>query len=195
MGQGGIDVQRFLGDAPLLVRRQSIQRLHVVQPVRQLDKHDADVLGHGHQHLAQAFGIEAVGVIGAVGHGAQRVVDAAVQPGQLGHAVHQLGDFRAEAAGELIQRHVAVFHYVVKQGRGDGLFVQSQVGEVEGDFQGVGDVGFAGLPQLPVVGTVCEGIGVFDEAGGVLGQVDRHLFQKFAYSVISSYPKVFTPVC
>ena len=58
VGQRRIYVQRFLGDAPALGFGQGIQRAHVVEAVGELDEDDADVLGHGHQHFAEAFGIE-----------------------------------------------------------------------------------------------------------------------------------------
>lgn len=121
-------------------------------------------------------------------------MDAAVQSGELGNAVHQLGYFRPKAYGKLVQRHFTIFNNVVKQRGRDGLFVQTKIAKVESDFHRVRDVGFAGLAQLPVVAAVSVVVGVLDEPGGVIRQVGGHPFQEFAYSVLSSYPKVYTPV-
>ena len=52
MGQGGVDVDRLLGDALLLGRRHRRDRAHVVQSVGELDDEDTQVGGHRHQHLA-----------------------------------------------------------------------------------------------------------------------------------------------
>ena len=81
MRQWGIDVQGLLGDAALFLGWECGEGPHVVEPVGQLDQDNADVLGHGHQHLAQAFGVEIVGVVGSVLQGADWVVDAAVKLG------------------------------------------------------------------------------------------------------------------
>ena len=54
---GRVDFQRLLRDALLAVARQKLQSPHVVQPVRQLDDDDANVVHHGEQHLADALGL------------------------------------------------------------------------------------------------------------------------------------------
>ena len=156
MGQRGIDINGFLGNSALLVWREGAQGPHIVEAVCQLDQHDPNVLRHGHQHLAQAFCIEAVGVVRAPGSGGQRVMDAAVQLCQLGDAIHQLGDFGAEMTVQIFQRNLAVLNHVVEQGSCDGLFVQAEVAQEQGDFQGVCNVGFTGLPQLSLVAAVGE---------------------------------------
>ncbi len=40
-----------------LSARQCVERAHVVQPVGELDDDDADVLGHGQEHLAHVLGL------------------------------------------------------------------------------------------------------------------------------------------
>ena len=53
----GVDLGRLAGDALLLLPRQGCDRAHVVQPVDQLDEHDADVLRHRQEHLADVLGL------------------------------------------------------------------------------------------------------------------------------------------
>ena len=60
IGQRRVDLHRLLGDAPLLVGRQILERPHVVQAIGQLDEHHADVLGHGQEHLAHVLGPDAL---------------------------------------------------------------------------------------------------------------------------------------
>ena len=47
MGDGSVDFERLSRDALALFRRQRVQRPHVVQPIRQLHQHHADVVHHG----------------------------------------------------------------------------------------------------------------------------------------------------
>ena len=57
LGQRRVDLHRLAGDALLLVRRQAVQRPHVVESVGELDEHDPDVLGHRQEHLADVLGL------------------------------------------------------------------------------------------------------------------------------------------
>ena len=127
VGQGSVNVQGFLGDAALFLGWKGVQRSHVVKAICQLDQDDTDILRHGHQHLAEALGVQTVRVVGAVNGRPERVVNTTVQLGELGDSVHQLGDFRAKPAGDLMQTDAAVLHHIVQQGGGDGLFVQAEV--------------------------------------------------------------------
>ena len=123
VGQGGVDVQGLLGDAPPLFGRQGVQGVHVVQAVRQLDQHHPDVLRHGDQHLAQALGVEGLSVVHEVGYIISRGLELVVHAGQLGDTVHQLHHFRTKAPVYLVQGNIAVFHHVMKQGGNDGVRV------------------------------------------------------------------------
>ena len=53
--QRRVDLHRLLGDAAAVSAGSRPQRAHVVQPVGQLDDHDADVLRHREEHLAQVL--------------------------------------------------------------------------------------------------------------------------------------------
>ena len=147
--QGGIDVQRLLGDeAPFRVR-QRVQRPHVVQPIRQLDENHPDVLGHRQDHLPDILGLGLF--TGAEGN-----------PGQLGHPVHHRRHLGAEELLDLGQRGVGVLHRVVEQAGGDGARVQAQLGENAGDFERMREVGLARDALLPLVGLRGEHIGAHD---------------------------------
>ena len=186
MGQRRVDVQGFLGDAPPLVFGERVQRAHVVQPVREFDEHHADVLGHGHQHLAQAFGVQIFRGRSAVGFRAGRAV---VHARQLGNAVHQPGHVRAEAGLQFGYFDAAVLQHIVEQGCDDGVGVQVKTGKDGGGGQRVDDVRVAGLAHLPVVAPFGEVVGrpdafqlarivhVFrdasDQIGGLAGDRDH----------------------
>ena len=99
-----------------------------MEAVGQLDQHDPDVFRHGNQHLSEAFGIQAVGVVKAFQHAVFGVVKAGVHSGKLGYTVHQLGDFRPEALVDLRQGNAAVFDDVMEEGGDDGLVIEVKIG-------------------------------------------------------------------
>ena len=103
-----------------------IESAHVVQPIGQLDEDDADVLGHGQEHLADVLGLLLFMAVGA-------------DLGQLGHAVDELRHFRPEALLDVVEREVRVLGDVVQEGGGDGGVVQAQLGTDEGRADGVVD--------------------------------------------------------
>jgi hypothetical protein len=57
VGQGRVDVERLPGDLAPLRLRKRVQRPHVVQPVRELDEDDPDVVRHRQQHLPDVLGL------------------------------------------------------------------------------------------------------------------------------------------
>ena len=135
MGDGGVDLQRLAGleDAPVLA--QGRQCAHVVQAVGQLDDDDADVLGHGHKHLADRGRL-------LVGEGFH--LDA----GDLGDAFHQRPHLRVEGALHFLGGHLRVLHGVVEQRRRDGLGVHAQIGQDDAHLDGMDDERLAGLAAL-----------------------------------------------
>ena len=128
VSQGRVDIQGFLSDTPPLFRGQGVQGPHVVQPVGQLDQHHADVLGHGHQHLTEAFSVNGVLVVGGTLGIPGGFAELGVYPGQLGHTVDQGADLLPVPGPDFFQGNAAVFYDIMKQGRDDGVGIQVQVG-------------------------------------------------------------------
>ena len=129
-GQRGIDVERFLGDALARFRLHVLERAHVVHAVGKLHEQDADVAGDGDEQLA-----EVLCLLGLLGN--------EVEPADLGEAVDQLADLRTEQLIDLRPRDGRVLDDVVQQRRDDGRVVELQIGEDGGDFERVGEIGFA----------------------------------------------------
>jgi hypothetical protein len=119
VGQGGVDVEGLLGDPPLLPVGKGGDRAHVVEPVGQLDQQDADVLGHGHQHLAQ-------------GGGLLRFLGVELEPVELGDPVDDGGDVGPELLADVGQGDVGVLHGVVEEGGGDRDVVEPEPGQDAG---------------------------------------------------------------
>ena len=116
LGQRGVDLRRLAGDAHLLVVRQRLDRAHVVQPIGELDEHDAQVLRHRQQHLADVLGL-------------LLLVAAGTELGELRDPVDQLRDVGAEALLDVGEREVGVLGDVVQQCRDDGRLVEAHLGK------------------------------------------------------------------
>ena len=128
-------LQRFF---PLLPGGLVLHGTHIVQPVADLNEDHPDVVGHGHEHLAQVLHL--LLFLGDILH-----------PGQLGDPLHQLRHRLAEFFGNLLMGGVGIFDAVVEQGGNDRVHIQPQIGHNVGHCQGMDDIGLAALAQLPVV--------------------------------------------
>jgi hypothetical protein len=61
-GNRGVDVVGLLRDLDLLGRFGVVfQGAHIVEPIRQLDEYHPQIVGHGQDHFAQAFGLTRLG--------------------------------------------------------------------------------------------------------------------------------------
>ena len=206
VGQRRINLQRFLGDALPLLPGQGAQRLHVVQAVCQLDQDHPYVLGHGHQHLAQALGIDGGRIrrpknvplgkrlfripSGLVTVGG-RHIRGEVHSGQLGNPVHQRGDLPSETGLDLAEGHPAVLDHIVEQGGHDGGSIQAQISQGIRCRQWMSDVGLAGLPELSPVALLGEHVSDADLVDEVFGKVLGNPFYQ-GLNVGGCYP-IFVP--
>ena len=114
MSDGRVNFHRFERLLPLLFRRLVLHGAHVVRAVGQFDENDADVLGHGHEHLAQVLHL--LFFLAGVLHARQ-----------LGDALDQIRDRGGELFGDLGIRGGGVLDAVVHEGGLDGLTVQPQL--------------------------------------------------------------------
>ena len=136
--QRRIDLQRFLGDALLLVAAQGAEAAHVVRAVSQLDEDDADVLGHDKKHLAQVFRLIIL----------ERLER---QLAQFGDAVHEHFHGRSKTVFHLVGGHGRVFKHVVQQAGLQRWQIHAHVGEDGRDVNGMNDVRLAGGAHLIAV--------------------------------------------
>ena len=138
VSQGRVNVQRLAGDGFLSGGLQVFQRAHVVQPVRELDKHHAHVRDHGEQHLAHVFGLAVLAI------GEFDFVD-------VGDALDDVGHLVAEAGGNLLIGGGRVFYRVVQQTGGDGGRIHLHLGQHFGHFERMNNVGLARGAHLPAM--------------------------------------------
>ncbi len=130
-GERRIDLHRLLGDAQALVFRHMVERAHVVQAVGELDQKHAHVLRDRQQQLAQVLRL-----LGLLGDEVELL--------ELGQALDQLADVRAEQLVDLGPGGGGVLDRVVQQRDGDRRLVEVQIGEDGGDFERMREIGIAG---------------------------------------------------
>ena len=148
--QRRVDLHRLHGLGDLLGRRLVLQRPGIVQPVGNFDEDDADVLRHGHEHLAQIFHL--LLFHGGILH-ARELCDA------LDEVCHRL----AEQARDLLEARVGVLETVVQQRSRDGVGIEADLGHDLGHGQRMDDIRLARFAQLCFMFFVRMGVGLFDQ--------------------------------
>ena len=159
MREGRVDVESLLRYLDLLLRRQVTERAHVVRAIGELDENDADVAGHGEDHLAEVLGLLLL---------ARGEIDLA----DLGHAVDERGDLGSEDLLDLLDARQGVLHGVVEQAGGDRGNVELELGDDARDLERMGQIGLAGHALLSAVDLRRELVGAGDRVGvgdGVVG--------------------------
>ncbi len=101
VGQGRIHVHGLAGLKQATVLAKGRQRTHVMQAVGKFDDDNADVLGHGEEHLSQRERLFLV-----------HAVDFDV--GELGHAIDELGYRIAKQAGNIGKRGLGILNGIVQ---------------------------------------------------------------------------------
>ena len=139
VGNGGVDLHRFKRLLALLFRRLILHGAHVVRAVGKLDENDADVLGHGHEHLAQVLHL--LFFLAGILHARQ-----------LGNALDKIRHRGRELLGDLGVGGGGVLDAVVHERGLDGLRVQPQLlGDDLRNGERMGDKRRAVLAELAVV--------------------------------------------
>ena len=165
--QRRVDIQRLLRDAALALRGLRLERAHVVRAVRQLDEDDADVLAHRQDHLTDGLRL----LLHARGK---------IKPFELGDAIHQQRDLRAELLADDVQRHVlAVLHRVMQKARGDCRRIQHQLGQNARHNHGMDEVRLAGFALLPLMCLFCKVICLFNQCHIGIRMVFDHRSDQF----------------
>ena len=111
MSNGGIDLHGLAGFFLLFLRFHVLERSHVMEPVRQLDDDDTDILRHGQEHLPQILGLQL------------HLIHGPGQLSQLRDAVDKKRHLFPKLFSQLIQGHNRVFHHIVKDSCRDRLLI------------------------------------------------------------------------
>ncbi len=114
-------------------RGKVLEGAHVVQAVRELDEHDADVADHREHHLADVLRL----ALFFASAGEMDLVD-------LGDPFDDMRDLLAELRADHLGGRGGVFDRIVQQPGGDGGRIELHLGEHLRDFEGMDEVGLAG---------------------------------------------------
>src|SRR3989344_4985224 len=134
-----------------ILEAEVLELAHIVETIGELDDHDADILRHREEHLAQVFEIEFF------------LGTAQLDFAELGDAIDEQGDFRAEAFFDFRERDFGVFGDIVEDAGRERLRIHPYVREDLGDGEAVDDIVFAGLAFLSVVRLLRELVSSRDE--------------------------------
>ena len=167
MGDGTVNLQRLLGNFLLAVGRQVFERPHIVQAVSQLDHDHADVVHHGEHHLAQVLRL--LLFLG-------REINFADFCDTLDDVSHLLAKFLAD----IDDGHRGVFHRIVQQPGRHRDRIHLHLGEHQGNFQGMHEVGLARGATLPGMHVQRIIVGFFDEFQIVRGPIGLHPLHQVA---------------
>lgn len=132
-----------------------------MQSVGELDDDHADVAAHREEHLAQVERLLAV-------HG----ID--IDVGELGHAVHKIGDSRAEERRDVRERGGGVLDRVVQQCRANYVAVHLELGQDDGHLYRMVDVGLAATALLRAMLLSGETVRLLDKGAILLPHVLAH---------------------
>ena len=133
--------------------------------VGQLDQDDPDIPGHGQEHLAEILRLR----LGT---------RTEIQVGQLGDAVHELGDLFVELLGEPLLGDARILDDIVQQGRHQAFVVHVQAPEDTRHGDRMIDIGLAREALLPFVRLGAEQVGAIDLAHLLRAQVILQLSAK-----------------
>ena len=140
MGNRRINLHGFERLIPLLALREKLECARIVQAVGQLDENDADILGHGHEHLAQILHL--LLLLGVAQHT------------KAGYAVHQLGDRGSEFVLNGLIVKLGILDAIMQQARADGVGIQPHFNDDLRDRHRMDDVRLSILAFLALVGPV-----------------------------------------
>src|SRR5690606_38010473 len=110
VGNGGVNIEGFAGNAAALFRFQRTEGAQVVQTVGQFDQNHTDVFGHGHGHLLEVFRLLVFFAF-------------EIDVGELGNTVNQVGDDITELTGQSGFGYPGVFNHIMQHGGHQALMV------------------------------------------------------------------------
>ncbi len=150
VGDGRVDLHCLARNtlAPFRLLDEA-QGSHVVQPVRQFDDDDPDIVHHRQQHFSEALSLAFLG-------------RKEIQLAELGDAVHAPRHVFAKILANILDSDAGILHHVVQQAGLNADQVHPHVGQEVGDHQRMNHVGVAGVTCLELVIVQGEAKGLFE---------------------------------
>ena len=170
MSNRGINLHCFPCDIPLLLRRERLERAHIVETVGKLDDNHSDILVHCNEHLSQVFRLMLL---------PRRISDFS----ELCHTVYERCNNCAETFNYFGQLYRCILNNVVQQRRNNALGIHTELNKYTRNRDGMHDVGLTGLARLLGVSSVRKQICILYDFHVVflVALVDNH------YKIIVSF--------
>ena len=138
-----------------------------MQAVGELDDDDANVLGHGKEHLSQRKRLLLVHAVN-------------FDVGELGHAIDELGHRIAKQAGNIGKRGLGILDGIVQQRGAHHIAVHLKIGQNDGNLDGMVNVHLARAALLVAVLLGSKAVGLLH-----LGEVILiHIFEAQALQLV-----------
>ena len=139
IGQRSENIHGFAGDSALPLFGKGTQGLEVVGAVGEFDQNDPNISGHRKDHLAVVFRLAFLAA------GKFHLAD-------FRYAIHQLINFIAEQVLNFFGSGEGILDGIVQKPGGNRLLIHFQTRQVVGDFDGMGNIGFARFSALASMG-------------------------------------------
>jgi hypothetical protein len=139
VGDRGIYIEGFCGNALALFIGHGAQSTHVMQAVSQFDQNNPDIPGHSQGHLLEVL---------RLGLRTGTKLDLS----QLADAIDQLCYIVAELLGKRILGDTGIFYDIVKHSGHQALMVEFQAGKNMSNGKGMGYITIATFAHLAFVG-------------------------------------------
>ena len=148
--QRSIYLQGFSGLLLLLVLRHIFQCMDIVFAICKLYQYDADILGHGQEHLPEVFRL--LFLFGGIRYLVK-----------LGHAIYEHGNRITKLLPDLVKGTVGILHRIMQKTGNNRGTVHLQISKYMRDLNRMYDIRLAGFPQLAFMRFFGHGISLVEQ--------------------------------
>ena len=149
VSQGCVNIHRLKGDGTLAILLLCRKSTHIMKSVAELDKDNADILGHSEQHLTDVLNMSLL----LIGNLYLNYFSKSVDEKSHLLAEHLGNDLKIGLIG-------TVLHRIVKEGCTDRVGVKTELGNDRGHRNGMADIRLAAETHLSLVELICIVIGL-----------------------------------
>ena len=142
VGEWCIDFHGLTRNAFLLVLAQMLESAHIMQAVSQFNQNHADILRHGHKHLAVVF--RQLLFVGLV-----------LDLPELGHPIDDHAHIMTKFTLKIIQGRVRIFHDIMQKAAGNRHSIQFQLSKDSCHLNRVNNIRLTRLTELTTMAINC----------------------------------------
>ncbi len=152
VGNRCINFEGLFCYACLFLRRQILERSHIVEAICEFYHNHAQVIDHGKDHFSKTFGL-------------LLFLRTEFCAADFCDSVHHMGNLFAKIFLDLFNRGCTVFHNIVEQSNHNRAGIQFHVAKDRSNFKGMNQIRFARLSQMLFVRHGGVNISLADQVG------------------------------